>query len=119
MSDYDSNNVFAKMIRGEITPNTVYEDDHVLAFHDMYPKKKVHVLIIPKGPYKNISQLGESAEDAQIVALMRAVPKVAELLGIKDSGYRVITNCGDHGGQEVPHLHLHLLGGEPVGVMVK
>lgn len=118
MSDYDPNNIFAKMLRGEIKPNVIYEDDNVLAFHDAYPKKKVHALIIPKGAYKNITQLGENASDAELVALMRAVPKVAELLGVVESGYRVISNCGVHGGQEVPHLHLHLVGGEPVGKMI-
>ena len=112
MSDYDSNNVFAKMLRGEITPKMVYEDEHVFAFHDNAPKAKVHVLLIPKGPYKNITKLGENATDEELIALMRAVPKVAELLGIKESGYRVLVNCGEEGGQEVPHLHLHLLGGE-------
>jgi len=115
---YDHNNVFAKILRGEIPNKTVYEDDMVLAFHDIAPKKKVHVVIIPKGAYSDISDFGDNAKDAELVALMRAVPKVAEAAGIKDSGYRVISNCGTHGHQEVPHLHLHLLGGEPVGRMV-
>lgn len=118
MTDYDSNNIFAKILRGEIPNKTIYEDDLVLAFYDVFPKKKVHALIVPKGAFKNATQFGENAKDEEIVALMRAVPKVAELLGIKESGYRVISNCGSNGGQEVPHLHLHILGGEAVGAMV-
>ena len=112
MSDYDQNNVFAKILRGEIKPNMVYEDEHVFAFHDHSPKAKVHIMIIPKGAYKNITQLGENASDQEIINLMRAVPKVADLMGIKETGYRILINCGENGGQEVPHLHLHLLGGE-------
>ena len=119
MSDYDPNNIFAKILRGEIPNKTIYEDDHVLAFHDVFPKKKIHALIIPKGAFKNITQFGETASDAELAALLRAVPKVVELLGIRDSGYRVITNNGEHGGQEVLHLHLHVLGGEAVGAMVE
>jgi histidine triad (HIT) family protein len=115
---YDSNNIFAKIVRGEIPCKKVYEDDLVLAFHDLYPKKKVHVLIIPKGSYLDATSFGEGASEAEIAALMRAVPKVAEALGIKESGYRLITNIGAHGHQEVPHLHFHMLGGEPVGQMV-
>lgn len=115
---YDPNNIFAKILRGEIPNKTVYEDEYVLAFHDIAPKKKVHVVMIPKGSYADISSFGESAKDHEIVALMRAVPKVAEAAGIKDSGYRVISNCGANSHQEVPHLHLHLLGGEPVGKLV-
>lgn len=114
---YDTNNIFAKIIRGEIPNKTVYEDDHVLAFHDLYPKRKVHVLIIPKGPYMNVNAFGADATDEEIVALWRAVPKVAEKLGLSADGYRLITNCGTHGHQEVPHLHFHMLGGEPVGAM--
>lgn|SRR5690606_10746466 len=116
---YDPGNIFAKIIRGEIPPKKIYEDDKVLAFHDISPKKKVHALIIPKGPYVDATVFGESAKEDEIVALMRAVPKVAEALGIKESGYRLITNIGAHGHQEVPHLHFHMLGGEPVGKMVE
>jgi histidine triad (HIT) family protein len=115
---YDPNNVFAKILRGEIPNKTVYEDNHVLAFEDIRPQRKVHVIVIPKGPYKNIGAFGEDASDAEIAALIRAVPKVAAAKGLEENGYRVITNCGEHGGQEVPHVHLHILGGEPVGKMV-
>jgi histidine triad (HIT) family protein len=116
---YDTNNIFAKIIRGEIPNKTVYEDDHVLAFHDIHPRKSVHVVIIPKGPYQNVNAFSKDATDAEIVALWRAVPKIAVALGLTENGYRLITNCGDHGGQEVPHLHFHMLGGEPVGKMVE
>ncbi len=115
---YDQHNIFAKILRGDIPCKKVYEDDHVLAFDDIQPQRKVHTLIIPKSPYTDISTLGEDAKDAEIVALIRAVPKVAAVKGIKESGYRIIINCGAHGGQEVPHLHLHLVGGEKVGRMI-
>ena len=115
---YDPDNVFAKILRGEIPNKTVYEDEHVLAFHDIHPRKAVHVMIIPKGAHQNIDVFSAKASDAEILALWRAVPKIAEKLGLAGNGYRLITNCGDHGGQEVPHLHVHLLGGEPVGRMV-
>ncbi len=116
---YDTNNIFAKIVRGEIPCKKIYEDDQVLAFHDIQPKKKIHALIIPKGAYVDATVFGLSAKDDEIVTLMRAVPKVAEALGIKESGYRLIANTGAHGHQEVPHLHFHILGGEPVGKMVE
>lgn len=115
---YDTHNVFAKILRGEIPNKTVYEDDKVLAFYDIDPKRKTHVVVIPKGAFTDISDLAKNASDEDILALIRAVPKVAEAAGIEASGYRVISNCGAHSGQEVPHLHLHLLGGEFVGPLV-
>ncbi len=116
---YDDQNIFAKILRGEIPNKTVYEDEHVLAFHDIHPRKKVHVVIIPKGPYQNVNDFSQTATDAEIVALWRAVPKIAEILGLSTDGYRLITNCGTHGQQDVPHLHFHLLGGEMVGRLVE
>lgn len=116
---YDTNNVFAKILRGEIPSKKVYEDDHVLAFHDIHPRRKVHVMIIPKGPYTQIDHFSRDASDEQIIALWRAVPKIAAELGLTADGYRLITNCGTHGQQEVPHLHFHLLGGELVGKLVE
>lgn len=116
--NYDPNNVFAKILRGEIPCNKVYEDEHVLAFHDLHPKRKVHVLILPKGPYADIRQFGEQASDAEMAALFRSIPKIAAILGIKEDGFRLIANTDTHGGQEVPHLHFHILGGEVVGKMV-
>jgi histidine triad (HIT) family protein len=117
MSDYNQNNVFAKIIRGEIPCDKIYEDDKVLAFYDMHPQKKVHVLVIPKGAYADMSDFSENASDDEIIALNRAIPKIAALAGLDKNGYRLISNCGPDSHQEVPHLHLHLLGGEPVGLM--
>ncbi|GAB3122937.1 histidine triad nucleotide-binding protein [Novispirillum itersonii] len=116
---YDPNNVFARILRGEIPNNTVYEDDHVLAFHDISPARPVHVLVIPKGPYKSLTEMAQHGKDEEIAALFRAIEKVATLTRVRDSGYRVITNIGEDGGQEVPHLHFHVLGGGPVGPMLK
>lgn len=115
---YDVNNIFAKILRGEIPAQKIYEDDHVLALRDIHPQRAVHVLIVPKGAFTDILSFAEGASDAEIVALIRAVPKVAAALGVNEKGFRLIANTKEHGGQEVPHLHLHLLGGEPVGRMV-
>jgi histidine triad (HIT) family protein len=115
---YDSNNIFAKILRGEIPCKKVYEDQHVLAFNDIHPKAPVHVLIIPKGAYVSFDDFHEKASDAEIAALGRAVGKVAKMTGVAETGYRVISNAGANGHQEVPHLHLHVLGGRPMGPMV-
>ena len=115
---YDPNNIFARILRGEIPCKKVYEDDNILAFHDIHPQAPVHVLIIPKGPYVNAGDLAEKGSDAELAALLRAVPKIAELTGVKDSGYRIMANIGRDGHQEVPHLHLHLFGGRQLGRMV-
>lgn len=115
---YDPNNIFARILRGEIPCKKVFENDHVLAFHDIAPKAPVHVLVLPKKPYMNMDDFTQNAPEAEITALLRATGQVARDLGIAETGYRVISNCGLNGGQEVPHLHLHLLGGGPVGRMV-
>ena len=114
---YDQNNIFAKILRGDIPCNKVYEDDHVLAFHDVKPHASVHVLIIPKGHYQDISEFGEKASAEDKAAFFTAISRVANELGLTSDGYRVIANTGGHGGQEVPHFHLHLLGGERLGPM--
>jgi histidine triad (HIT) family protein len=118
MNAYDPNNIFAKILRGDIPCDKVYEDDHVLAFKDKFPKRTVHVLIIPKESYTDIRSFSEQGTDAELAAILRAVPKVADLMGVKQNGFRLIANTDTHGGQEVPHLHFHLIGGEPVGPMV-
>lgn len=118
MKTYDPNNIFAKILRGDIPCDKVYEDDHVLAFKDKFPKRAVHVLIVPKKPYTDVRSFGEQGSDAELAAILRAVPKVAEIMGVKQDGFRLIANTDMHGGQEVPHLHFHLIGGEPVGPMV-
>ncbi len=116
---YDANNIFAKILRGEIPVNKpVYEDDYVLAFWDIDPKKQIHVLILPKAAFVDIEDFAANAPDADILGLIRAIPKVTGALGLQEKGYRLISNIGGDGGQEVPHLHLHILGGEPVGALV-
>lgn len=115
---YDPNNVFAKILRGEIPCKKVYEDDFALAFHDIAPKAPVHVLVIPKGAYVSLNDFSESAPADLIAGFIRAVGKVARQLGVRDSGYRLLVNTGRDGGQEVPHLHVHLFGGRPLGRMI-
>ncbi len=116
---YDTNNVFAKILRGEIPCQKVFEDDYVLAFPDMHPKAPVHILVIPKGSYKDMDDFTKQASPEEIAALFRATGKIARDNGLDKTGYRVISNCGLNGGQEVPHLHLHLLGGRHMGRMVE
>jgi len=114
----DKNNIFAKILRGEISCDKVYENDHVLAFKDINPQKKVHVLVIPKGEYVDLDDFNNNASDKEIVELNKAVTHVANLMGSKDKGYRALTNIGSDGGQEVPHLHFHIFAGEKIGKMV-
>ena len=116
---YDPENIFAKILRGEIPCNKVYEDEHALAFHDINPQAPVHVLVIPKGPYVSVDDFTAHAADGEIVGFMRAVGRVARELGLADPGYRMLANIGRDGGQEVPHLHIHLFGGRSIGRMVE
>jgi diadenosine tetraphosphate (Ap4A) HIT family hydrolase len=116
---YDSNNVFAKILRGEIPCKKVYEDPHVLAFHDINPQAPTHVLVIPKGAYVSWDDFAEKASDAEIAAFVRAAGKIARQLGADTKGYRLLSNVGGDGGQEVPHLHLHLFAGRALGRMVE
>lgn len=115
---YDKDNIFAKILAGEIPCEKVYEDDHVLAFKDINPKCPVHVLVIPKGDYVSHDDFSEHASDAEIAAFTRAVGQIPRDLGIAESGYRLIANAGVNGAQEVPHYHVHILGGAHVGPMV-
>lgn len=115
---YDTNNIFARILRGEIPCNKVYEDDYVLAFRDIAPKAPVHILVIPKGAYLDVSDFGARASAEEIVGFYRAVSKIAVENNIADKGFRLIANTGVNGGQEVPHYHVHLLGGGHVGPMV-
>ena len=120
--NYDKNNIFAKILRGEIPCKKIYEDEYVLAFHDINPQKKIHVLVIPKGKYIDLDDLSLNASEQEIVGLIKGINIVAKKLGISTEvgqGYRALANIGDHGGQEVPHLHFHLFGGERVGKMVE
>ena len=118
---YDKNNIFAKILRKEIPCKKIFENDHVLSFHDINPQKKIHALVIPKGDYINLDDFNNRASDQEIVALSKAITEVSKILGISvdtGKGYRALTNLDEHGGQEVPHLHFHLFGGEKVGKMV-
>jgi histidine triad (HIT) family protein len=115
---YDPNNIFAKILRGEIPCKKVYEDDFSLAFHDIAPQAKLHVLVIPKGAYVSWDDFSAKAPDAEIAGFIRAVGHLARDLGLVAPGYRLLANVGHDGGQEVPHLHVHLFGGEPLGRMI-
>ena len=119
---YDKNNIFAKILRKEIPCKKIFENDHVLSFYDINPQKKIHALVIPKGDYINLDDFNNRASDEEIVALSKAITQVSKILGISTDtgkGYRALTNLDDHGGQEVPHLHFHLFGGEKIGKMVE
>jgi histidine triad (HIT) family protein len=115
---YDENNVFARILRGEIPAKTVYEDSFALAFHDIAPRAPVHVLVIPKGQYVSWDDFAARASDGEIAGFVRAVGTVAREHKLVEPGYRVLANIGGHGGQEVPHLHVHLFGGRPLGPML-
>ena len=119
---YDKNNIFAKILRKEIPCKKIFENNHVLSFYDINPMKKVHALVIPKGEYINLDDFNNRASDQEIVALSKAITEVSKILGISTdtgNGYRALTNLDDDGGQEVPHLHFHVFGGEKIGKMVE
>ena len=120
--EYDKNNIFAKILRGEIPCKKIYEDNYVLAFHDVNPQKKIHALVVPKGEYVNLDDFSSNATEKEIVGLIKGIGEVAKKLGVseavKGGGYRSLVNVGANGGQEVPHLHFHIFGGEKVGKMV-
>ena len=115
---YDPNNIFAKILRGEIPCKKVYEDQFALAFHDINPQAPVHVLVIPKGAYVSLADFSASAPADLIAGYIRAVGKVAEELGIVEEGFRALFNAGTNAGQEVPHLHIHLFAGKKLGPML-
>ena len=119
---YDDNNIFAKILRGEIPCKKIYEDDYVFSFHDISPQKKIHALIIPKGKYIDLDDFNSKASDKEIVGLLKGISIVAKKLGISldtGKGYRTLSNLSEDGGQEVLHLHFHLFGGEKIGKMVQ
>lgn len=115
---YDPGNIFARILRGEIPCSKVYEDDWALAFHDIAPQAKVHVLVIPTGAYVSWDDFSIRASADEIAGFVRAVGTVAREQGLVTPGYRLLTNVGHHGGQEVPHLHVHLFGGQRLGRMI-
>jgi len=120
--NYDKNNIFAKILRDEIPCKKIYEDEYVLAFHDINPQKKVHALIISKGEYVNLDDFSLKASKEEISGLIKGISIVAKKIGIseevKGGGYRSLVNVGENGGQEISHLHFHIFGGEKVGKMV-
>jgi diadenosine tetraphosphate (Ap4A) HIT family hydrolase len=115
---YDNGNIFARILRGEIPSKRVYEDEHALAFHDINPAAPTHILVIPKGPYVSWDDFSAKASEAEIAGFVRAVGKVARDAGAVDSGYRLLANTGFNAGQEVPHLHVHIFAGRPLGPML-
>ena len=119
---YDDQNVFAKILREEIPCKKIYEDEFVLSFHDINPQKKVHALVIPKGKYVDLDDFSQNASPKEMAGLLKGINIVAKKLGISvddGEGYRALSNIGENGGQEVPHLHFHLFGGEKIGKMVQ
>ena len=119
---YDDNNIFAKILRKEIPCKMIYENEFILSFHDINPQKKIHALVIPKGKYIDLDHFSLKASPEEMVGLIKGINIVAKMLGIATDvgkGYRALANISDHGGQEVPHLHFHLFGGEQVGKMVE
>ena len=119
---YDNNNIFAKILRGEVPCKKIYENEFALSFYDINPQKKIHALVIPKGKYIDLDDFSLNATSDEMVGLFKGINIVAKKLGISTEvgkGYRALANISDHGGQEVPHLHFHLFGGEKVGRMVQ
>ena len=115
---YDPNNLFARILRDEIPSTRVYEDDYAIAFHDIAPQAPTHLLVIPRGAYVSWDDFSEHASDAEIAGFIRAVGTVARGAGLVGDGYRLLANIGMHSGQEVPHLHVHILAGKPLGPML-
>ena len=115
--NYDTDNIFAKILRGEIPCDKVYEDEHVLAFRDIAPQAPVHLLVIPKGKYISLTDFTQAGKSDEIEAFFRAVGQIVDDFDLVSSGYRTICNTGHNGGQEVPHFHLHILGGEKLGAI--
>ncbi len=115
---YDQQNIFARILRGEIPSRKIFEDDFAFAFHDINPLTPTHVLVIPKGAYCSFADFSASASEAEIAGFFRAVGKIAKDLGLEAPGYRLLANMGVHSGQEVAHFHVHLFAGRPLGRMI-
>ena len=118
VGEYDDQNIFARILRGEIPSRKVFEDQWALAFHDINPQAPTHVLVIPKGRYVSWADFSARASEGEIAGFVRAVGHVARELGMEVPGYRLLANVGEHAGQEVPHLHIHLFAGRPLGPML-
>jgi diadenosine tetraphosphate (Ap4A) HIT family hydrolase len=115
---YDDNNIFARILRGELPSKPVLETEHALAFHDIAPLAPVHVLVIPKGAYVSWDDFAANASEAEIAGFVKAVAETARIVGAEPQGYRLLANTGKRAGQEVPHLHVHIFGGQPLGPML-
>ena len=115
---YDKNNIFAKILRGELPCDKIFEDEYALAFPDINPQAPTHVLVIPKGAYVSWADFSANASEAEIAGFVRAIGKVAKDLGLEEAGYRALTNAGEEAGQIVPHLHVHIFAGRPLGPML-
>jgi diadenosine tetraphosphate (Ap4A) HIT family hydrolase len=115
---YDRNNIFARILRGELPATTIYEDQWAIAFEDISPQAEIHTLIVPRGSYVSWDDFSAKAGDDEIAGFVRAIGEVARRKGLVGPGYRLLANVGPHGGQEVPHLHAHLFGGHPLGPML-
>src|SRR4051812_25656367 len=115
---YDDSNIFARILRGELPSKKVYEDDHALAFHDINPQAPVHILVIPKGPYVSWDDFTAQASDAEIAGYIRAIGRIARDESLVVEGYRLLANTGRNSGPEIPHLHVHIFGGRPLGPML-
>ena len=118
MKPYDANNIFTRILRDEIPSKKVYEDEHVLAFHDINPLAPTHILVIPKGSYVSWDDFSAKASDEEIAAFVRSIGKIARDAGLVAEGYRLLANSGSNAGQEVPHLHVHIFAGRPLGPML-
>jgi histidine triad (HIT) family protein len=114
---YDNNNIFARILRGELTCNKVYEDEFALAFNDIYPKAPTHILVIPKGAYISFNDFMLNADEQMVAGFFKAVQKTANMLGVVESGYRIVSNHGSNADQTVPHFHVHIIGGKRLGAM--
>ncbi|SUE62887.1 histidine triad nucleotide-binding protein [Roseomonas gilardii] len=115
---YDDGNIFARILRGELPAKTIHEDEWAVAFHDIAPQAPIHVLVIPRGRYVSLADFAGTASEAELAGFWRAVAKVARDLGLEQPGYRILSNMGENAGQEVPHFHVHLFGGRPLGRML-
>jgi diadenosine tetraphosphate (Ap4A) HIT family hydrolase len=116
---YDHSNVFARILRGELSCRKVYEDEHVLAFHDIHPQAPTHIVVIPKGEYVSVDDFSEMASEAELAGFLRAIGRIAHEQGVTEGGYRILANHGEAAHQEVPHFHLHLFGGRDLGPMLR
>jgi histidine triad (HIT) family protein len=117
--EYDKNNIFARILRKEIPANIVYEDEFALAFHDVNPKAPIHILVIPKGEYISFFDFSEKASPEDVHGFTKAMHHIIQSLNLQKDGFRILSNHGRHGGQEVPHYHVHIFGGRPLGRMIE